>query len=78
MRVDAQRGLVLDQMAVGVPVAVIHLRLRGDGEVVVSGAEELCILHCEVAAVGRRQPEWGYLGCRSYRLVQGYSQLNLC
>ena len=52
MRVDAQRGLVLDQLAVGVPVTVMHLRLRGDGEVLVGGAEKFCILHREVAAVG--------------------------
>lgn len=52
VRVDAQCGLILDQLAVGVPVAVMHLRLRGDGEVLVGGAEEFCILHCEVAAVG--------------------------
>jgi len=40
MRVNAERGLVLDQVAVYVAMAVVHFRLGRDGYVLVCGAEQ--------------------------------------
>ncbi len=39
MRVDTQRGLVLDQVAVGVRVPVVELGLGRDGDVLVASPE---------------------------------------
>lgn len=39
--IDAKGGLVEDMVRVGVAVAVVHLRLGGDGEELIRGAQEV-------------------------------------
>jgi hypothetical protein len=51
MCVDAERGLVENEVTVRVVVAVVHFRFGGDGEVLVGFAEELSASGREEAGV---------------------------